>query len=101
MLKKDYRTLRFIAELLSLIGWVILIVCLFAITPVMMKILDNGLLAFLTASFFGVILGIPFVYAGQITSVFLDQKEFLEMIYDNVKNPDYKKIQKPSEKGSI
>ena len=34
---------------------------------------------------FGVLLGIPFIVWGQLTSVFVDQKELLEEILDTVK----------------
>ncbi len=39
----------------------------------------------LSGVIFGVLLGIPFIVAGQMVSVFLDQKELLEEIRDSLK----------------
>ncbi|HDO25049.1 MAG TPA: hypothetical protein ENG95_00205 [Nitrospirae bacterium] len=82
--KKEYRTLRTVANFTSGFGWVI--VSVLALIGLIVGWKAGGFLSgVLSGVVFGVLLGIPFIVAGQITSVFLDQKELLEEIRDSLK----------------
>jgi len=82
--KKEYRTLRMVANFTSGFGWVIVgVLVLFGFV---LGLETKGFLAgLLMGIIMGVVIGIPFVVAGQTTSVFLDQKELLEEILDAVR----------------
>ncbi|HDL15007.1 MAG TPA: hypothetical protein ENH28_02445 [Euryarchaeota archaeon] len=83
-LKKEYRTLRTVANFTSGFGWVI--VGVLALIGLIIGWQAGGFISgVLSGVIFGVLLGIPFIVAGQMISVFLDQKELLEDIRDSLK----------------
>ena len=91
--KKEYHTLRSVANFTSGFGWVIVGVVALIGLILGWKIGDSAMypyfyrlmLGILTGGVVGVLLGIPFVVSGQMVSVFLDQKELLEEIRDSLK----------------
>lgn len=82
--KKEYHTLRLVANFTSGFGWVIVGVLSFIGLIVGWKA-GGFLYGVLSGIIFGVLLGIPFIVAGQMVSVFLDQKDLLEEILSTLK----------------
>lgn len=79
--KKEYHTLRLVANFTSGFGWII--VGVLALIGLIIGWKSGGFLSgVLGGVMFGILFGIPFVVAGQMVSVFLDQKELLEEILD-------------------
>ena len=82
---KEYKTLRTVANITSGFGW--LIVGVLAFIGLVTGWQAGGFISgVLGGIIFGVFLGIPFVVAGQMVSVFLDQKELLEDIRNSLAN---------------
>lgn len=76
---KEYKTLRMVANITSGFGWVI--VALLAVFGLIIGWQAGGFFSGVIMGIMsGVFIGIPFIVAGQMVSVFLDQKELLEDI---------------------
>jgi hypothetical protein len=81
--KKEYKTLRWVADITSGFGQVI--VGLFGLMGLIIGWKAGGIIVGIIGGvFFGVIFGLPFIVLGQLVSVFLDQKELQEGILSAV-----------------
>ena len=82
--KKEYNTLRLVANFTSGFGWII--VGILAIIGLIVGWKSGGFLVGIIGGVFsGVLFGIPFIVMGQMVSVFMDQKDLLEEISDSLK----------------
>ena len=82
--KKDYNTLRLVANFTSGFGWII--VGILAVIGLIVGWKSGGfLVGVFGGAVFGIVVGIPFIVAGQMVSVFMDQKDLLEEISDSLK----------------
>ena len=82
--KKEYKTLRWFANATESFGW--LLVILSVLIGIVGGYNTGGVIG---GIFFGIIagffLGLPIILAGQIVSVFLDMRELLADISENIK----------------
>ncbi|MEK6656796.1 MAG: hypothetical protein AABY58_05080 [Nitrospirota bacterium] len=77
--KKEYNTLRLVANFTSGFGWVI--VGILALIGLIVGWKSGGfLIGVFGGAIFGIVVGVPFIVAGQMVSVFMDQKDLLEEI---------------------
>jgi hypothetical protein len=77
--KKEYNTLRLVANFTSGFGWII--VGILALIGLIAGWKSGGfLIGVFGGAIFGIVFGIPFIVAGQMVSVFMDQKDLLEEI---------------------
>ena len=82
--KKEYNTLRLVANFTSGFGWII--VGILALIGLIVGWKSGGfLVGVFGGAIFGIVFGIPFIVAGQMVSVFMDQKDLLEEISDSLK----------------
>ncbi|MEK6679426.1 MAG: hypothetical protein AABY39_08420 [Nitrospirota bacterium] len=72
------------ANFTSGFGWII--VGILALIGLIVGWKSGGfLIGFFGGAIFGVVVGVPFIVAGQMVSVFMDQKDLLEEISDSLK----------------
>lgn len=87
--KKEYNTLRLVANFTSGFGWIIVGILALIGLIVGWKIgrnpVDSLLVGVLGGAIFGIVVGVPFIVAGQLVSVFMDQKDLLEEILNAIK----------------
>ncbi|MBI5043307.1 MAG: hypothetical protein HZC10_05670 [Nitrospirae bacterium] len=87
--KKEYNTLRLVANFTSGFGWII--VGILALIGLIVGWKSAGfLVGVFGGAVFGIVVGVPFIVAGQMVSVFLDQKDLLEEISDSLKKKEGK-----------
>lgn len=91
--KKEYKTLRTISNFISGLGWGIVGIFFFV---GLMAGMAAGMGGFIGGIIIGLILGaslgIPLIILGQSASVFLDQKELLELIHESLSKKDLEKV---------
>ena len=82
--KKEYTTLRLVANFTSGFGWII--VGVLALIGLIVGWKSGGfLVGVFGGAVFGIVVGVPFIVAGQMVSVFMDQKDLLEEILNETK----------------
>ena len=87
--KKEYATLRAVSNVISGLGWGIVII--FFLIGLFAGI---SLKSFFAGIMFGLVFGIcgiPLIIVGQNSNIFLDQKELLELIYETLSKQEVTK----------
>lgn len=83
--KKEYRTLRTISNFISGLGWGIVGIFFFIGLAAGMAAGMGGFFGgILLGLILGACFGIPMIIMGQSASIFLDQKELLELIFEKL-----------------
>ncbi len=90
--KKEYKTLRTVSNFISGLGWGI--VGIFFFIGLLTGIGTGGFFrGIVIGALLAIAFGIPLIILGQSASVFLDQKELLELIHEALSTKDQETLE--------